>query len=63
MDLNDLRTIVTAVSFIAFIGVVVWAYNKKQKAQFDEAANIPFLDDDEGISATALKAKQGDHHE
>lgn len=63
MDLSDLRVVVTAISFIAFIGVVFWAYNKKQKANFDEAANIPFLDNDEGASSTALKAKQGGLHE
>ncbi len=63
MDLSDLRTIVTIVSFIAFIGVVFWAYGKKQKARFDDAANLPFVDDDEGVSATELKAKQGGHHE
>ena len=63
MDLSDLRVIVTAVSFIAFIGVVFWAYSNKQKKRFDDAANLPFLDDDEGVSSTALKAKQGEHHE
>ncbi len=47
MDFSDLRTIVTALSFIAFVGVVIWAYNGKQKAAFDEAANLPFADKDE----------------
>ncbi len=63
MDLSNLRVIVTAISFVAFIGVVFWAYNNKQKKHFDDAANIPFLDNDEGVSSTVLKAKQGGHHE
>ena len=63
MDLSDLRTIVTTVSFVAFVGVVFWAYSKEQKARFDDAANLPFVDDDEGVSATELKAKQGGRHE
>ncbi len=54
MDLSDFRVIVTALSFIAFIGVVIWAYNSKQKAAFDEAANLPFADKDE------LPVKQAD---
>jgi cytochrome c oxidase cbb3-type subunit IV len=49
VDLSDLRTIVTTLSFIAFLGVVVWAYNSKQKARFDDAANLPFVDDDESL--------------
>ena len=47
MDLSDLRTIVTALSFVAFVGVVIWAYNGKRKAGFDAAANLPFADKDE----------------
>jgi cytochrome c oxidase cbb3-type subunit IV len=49
VDLSDLRTILTTLSFIAFLGVVIWAYNSKQKARFDDAANLPFVDDDEGL--------------
>jgi cytochrome c oxidase cbb3-type subunit IV len=52
VDLSDLRTIVTTLSFIAFLGVVIWAYNSKQKARFDDAANLPFVDDDEGLKTS-----------
>ena len=40
-----IRGIGTAVVFIAFIGVVLWAYSNKRKSNFDEAANLPFADD------------------
>ena len=60
MDLSDLRTIVTALSFVAFLGVVFWAYNGKQKKRFDEAANLPFVDDDEGLGT---QPRSGDRHE
>ncbi len=40
-----IRGLGTAVVFIAFIGVVLWAYNNKRKSSFDEAANLPFADD------------------
>jgi len=46
MDINDLRGISTAFLLCAFIGLVVWAYSGKQKKEFDEAANLPFADDD-----------------
>lgn len=40
-----IRGIGTAVVFIAFIGVVIWAYSSRRKSSFDEAANLPFADD------------------
>ncbi len=45
MDINDLRSIVTLVSFLAFVGIVVWAWSKRNQASFDEAAQLPFKDD------------------
>ncbi|MBB1519713.1 MULTISPECIES: cbb3-type cytochrome oxidase subunit 3 [Pseudomonadaceae] len=45
MDIGTLRGIGTAVVFIAFIGVVLWAYSSRRKDSFDEAANLPFADD------------------
>ena len=38
MDINDVRSLITVVSFIAFLAIVVWAYGSKRKAGFDEAA-------------------------
>lgn len=46
MDVNDLRTIITTTSFIIFLGIVYWAYSGRQKSRFDEAANLPFADDE-----------------
>lgn len=45
MDINDFRGIHTIILMALFIGVVWWAYSKKQKKSFDEAANLPFADD------------------
>jgi cytochrome c oxidase cbb3-type subunit IV len=45
MDINDLRSIVTVVSLLAFVGIVVWAWSKRNRANFDEAAQLPFKDD------------------
>jgi len=46
MDVIDLRVIITLISFIAFLGIVFWAYGARQKPRFDEAAMLPFADDD-----------------
>ena len=44
-DVNTLRSLVTVVSFLTFIGIVVWAYSRKNSADFDKAANLPFEQD------------------
>ena len=46
MDLNDLRVLITVLSFIVFAGIVYWAYSSRQRARFIEAANLPFVDSD-----------------
>lgn len=46
MDINDLRSIATVLSFVAFISIVVWAYSGKRKTAFDEAAALA-VDDEE----------------
>jgi len=42
MDQNDLRVMVTVVSFIAFLAILIWAFNRKSKPDFDVASRIPF---------------------
>lgn len=46
MDINDLRGLSTAFLLFAFIGLCIWAYSKKRKKSFDEAANLPFADEE-----------------
>ena len=55
MDINDLRVVVTVVSFIVFLGIVVWAYSRKRKRDFDEAAQLPFRGEDFGDDAANAK--------
>ena len=45
MDLNDLRAAVTVVSLLAFIGIVGWAWSRRNRASFDAAAMLPFTTD------------------
>ncbi len=47
MDIvNDLRSIVTVLAFATFIGIVFWAYSGRRRAAFDEAARLPFTEDE-----------------
>ena len=44
MDINLLRSIVTVVALIAFIGIVVWAWKGSRRKDFEAAAQLPFAD-------------------
>lgn len=47
MDINTLRALATPIAFIAIIGIIVWTFSKGRKKGFDEAANLPFADEDD----------------
>ena len=47
MDITDFRSLATVLCAIAFTAVVWWAYGPSRKAQVDEAAKLPFLEDDD----------------
>ncbi|WP_136486467.1 cbb3-type cytochrome oxidase subunit 3 [Vibrio sp. H11] len=49
MDIGTIHSIWTIVLFVCFIGVVWWAYGKKRKARFDEAANLIFADEQQPL--------------
>lgn len=44
MDVNDFRMAVTLLSFLLFAGIVRWALLARNRAAFDEAQQLPFLD-------------------
>ena len=46
MDYTNILSIWTVVVMVLFIGIVLWAWSGKRKQSFDEAANIPFDEDD-----------------
>ena len=46
MDKADLQALATVLTTVAFLIVVVWAYSSKNKKRFEEAANLPFADDE-----------------
>ena len=46
MDINDLRGFSTLFLMVAFIGLCFWAYSSKRKKTFDEAAQLPFADEE-----------------
>ncbi len=60
MDIDTVRGLITLALLILFIWLVIWAYSKKRVKPFNDAANLPFADED--ISAkSAANTKTGDH--
>ena len=47
MDIGTFRGLVTGALLVLFIGLVVWAWSKSRRQQFDEAARLPLEDDGE----------------
>jgi cytochrome c oxidase cbb3-type subunit 4 len=45
MDITTLRIAATLASFVTFIGILVWAYSRRNKQGFDEAARLPLEQD------------------
>jgi cytochrome c oxidase cbb3-type subunit 4 len=44
-DVNTLRSLSTLVSFLTFVGIIVWVFSRKNTQEFDKAANLPFEQD------------------
>ncbi len=57
MDINDLRSIFTVLAFIAFVGIIWWAYSDRRKTTYDEAAMLP-LDDDSQFVPQVTETKE-----
>jgi len=53
MSFTLIQSIWTIVIMVTFLGIVVWAYSSKRKSDFDEAARLPFDDDQTDTNNTA----------
>lgn len=60
MDINDWRGVAVITCLIAFLTIVFWAYSKKNKARFEEAANVIFEDDDEDSKPANREERSND---
>ncbi len=45
MDINVLRSLATVASLICFLGIWAWAWSRRNRKGFDEAAQLPFEQD------------------
>jgi cytochrome c oxidase cbb3-type subunit 4 len=59
MDANLIQVIWTLVVLVLFVGIVIWAWSGKRKQDFDEAANMPFDEDDMPAEKTSKENSHG----
>ncbi len=59
MEYSIIHSIFTVILFVAFVAFVIWAYSKKRKTDFDQAANLVFDDEQKAPQ----KNKQESDHE
>jgi len=45
MDVNTLRVVTTVLSFAVFIGIMVWAFSRRNKEVFEGASKLPLYQD------------------
>ena len=59
MDVIVLRSLTTLFMFGVFVGIVVWSLAARRRKGFDEAAQLPFLENpsDDGPAASAQGEK------
>ncbi len=46
MDINDIRGFSTVLVMIAFLGICWWAFSPSRSKKFDDAADLPFADEE-----------------
>jgi cytochrome c oxidase cbb3-type subunit IV len=56
MDVNDMRAAVTVSLFLLFLALVVYTWSHKRKAEYDEAANLPFADELDTVESRGEKS-------
>lgn len=57
MDAVLFHIIWTVVAFVVFIAIFVWAWSRKRKHAFDEAARLP-LEDEEFVHPSIKSGRQ-----
>lgn len=61
MEFATLHSILTVILFVGFVGLIIWAYGKGRKKDFDEAANLVFDDEPEQIKPEQKQKQESDH--
>lgn len=57
MSVAFVQSVWTVIAMVVFIGIVIWAFSKRKKADFEEAGRMA-LNDDEPVQHSMNKSAQ-----
>lgn len=49
---SDARSAITLLCMLTFLGIIAWAWSARRKNDFEEAAMLPFADEDMNTQTT-----------
>ena len=55
MSVSFVQSVWTVIAMVVFIGIVVWAFSKRKKADFEKAGRMA-LDDDKPVNNSMKKS-------
>lgn len=58
--MTDLRVALTVLSFLIFVGIALWAFSRRRKRDFDEAARLPFSGHDFDTRTASASEKESE---
>ena len=58
MDIGTIRGLGTLIVMVAFIGLALWVFSPRRKAEFDDATMLPFADDPEAARKIEIRKAQ-----
>jgi cytochrome c oxidase cbb3-type subunit 4 len=54
MSVSFVQSVWTVIAMVVFIGIVIWAYSRRKKADFEQAGRMA-LDDDKPVEQSMKK--------
>ncbi len=58
MDINLVRSVLVVIGLLLFMALVVWTYRKSRRRAFDDAAQLPFIDDESNLQTTQQTSRR-----
>jgi cytochrome c oxidase cbb3-type subunit 4 len=56
---DSASSVMTVISFVTFVGILVWTFILRRGADFDTAAQLPFADEACDAPATGSESRHG----
>ncbi|EKE87003.1 CcoQ/FixQ family Cbb3-type cytochrome c oxidase assembly chaperone [Idiomarina xiamenensis] len=63
MDYGTWRGVFTIIILVLFIALVIWAFSKRQRKSFDEAANSIFEENESSLNNRSDDQQESKKHE